>query len=96
MSNLSEIVDSLENSIGRLLDKQEKLKETNVQLEEELGNLKAEKQELEKQVAIWKEKGQSLRLANSLLGSNQYNRETKLKINALIREIDQCITQLSD
>ncbi|MGB3342787.1 MAG: hypothetical protein WBA61_02640 [Aequorivita sp.] len=96
MSNLSEIVGSLEKNIGKLLDKQKRLKETNVKLEEELGILNAEKQELEEQVAIWKDKGQSLRLANSLLGSDQYNRETKLKINALIREIDQCIIQLSD
>lgn len=96
MSNLSEIVDSLENSIGKLLEKQDKLKETNVALEAELEVLRSEKQELEEQVAIWREKSQSLRMANSLLGSNQYNRETKLKINALIREIDQCITQLSD
>lgn len=96
MSNLSEIVDSLENSIGKLLEKQDKLKETNVALEAELQVLRSEKQELEEQVAIWREKSQSLRMANSLLGSNQYNRETKLKINALIREIDQCITQLSD
>lgn len=96
MSNLSEIVDSLENSIGKLLEKQDKLKETNVALEADLEVLRSEKQELEEQVAIWREKSQSLRMANSLLGSNQYNRETKLKINALIREIDQCITQLSD
>lgn len=96
MSNLSEIVDSLESNIGKLLEKQKELKETNVKLEEELGILKAERQELEQEVAIWKDKGESLRLANSILGSNQYNRETKLKINALIREIDQCIIQLSD
>lgn len=96
MSNLSEIVDSLESNIGKLLKKQKELKETNVKLEEELGILKAERQELEQEVAVWKDKGESLRLANSILGSNQYNRETKLKINTLIREIDQCIIQLSD
>jgi hypothetical protein len=35
-------------------------------------------------------------LANSMLGSDQYKRDTKLKINALVREIDQCITHLSE
>lgn len=96
MSNLSEIVDSLENNIGKLLSKQEDLKESNAKLKEEVVLLKTERQKLEEEVAVWKDKGQSLRLANSLLGSDQYNRETKLKINALIREIDQCIIQLSD
>ena len=31
-----------------------------------------------------------------MLGSNEYKRETKLKINELVREIDKCITQLSE
>jgi hypothetical protein len=31
-----------------------------------------------------------------MLGSNKHKRETKLKINELVREIDKCITQLSE
>jgi hypothetical protein len=38
----------------------------------------------------------SLKMANSLLGSDENKRDTKLKINSLIREIDYCIAQLSD
>ncbi|MBF30207.1 MAG: hypothetical protein CL529_03380, partial [Aequorivita sp.] len=38
----------------------------------------------------------SLKMANSMLGSDQHKRETKLKINALIREIDHCVNQLSE
>lgn len=96
MSNLTEIVDSLESSIGKLLDKQDELKSAKLRLEKEIDVLKAEKVEFEKEISIWSEKCHSLKLANSLLGSDQYKRETKLKINALIREIDQCIVQLSE
>jgi hypothetical protein len=39
---------------------------------------------------------ESLRITNSLLGSEEYKKETKLKINSLIREIDYCIAQLSE
>ena len=39
---------------------------------------------------------ENLRMANSLIGSEENKRETKLKINSLIREIDYCIAQLSD
>jgi hypothetical protein len=39
---------------------------------------------------------ESLKMANSLLGSEDYKKDTKLKINSLIREIDYCIAQLSD
>lgn len=95
MSNLTEIVDSLESKIGQVLARQEELKEANLKLEAEIDNLKAKNLQYEQEIAIWSEKNQSLKLANSLLGSDQYKRDTKLKINALIREIDQCIVQLS-
>ncbi|MNY29930.1 hypothetical protein D3C86_1640050 [compost metagenome] len=43
-----------------------------------------------------KKQNETLKIANSLLGSDNNKRETKLKINSLIREIDYCIAQLSD
>ena len=96
MSNLSEIVDSLENRVGQLLNKHEKLKTANAQLEEEIINLKLQQQQFEQAIEALTEKNNSLKLANSMLGSDQHKRETKLKINALVREIDQCIAQLSE
>jgi hypothetical protein len=39
---------------------------------------------------------ETLKITNSLLGSEDYKRDTKLKINSLIREIDYCIAQLAD
>ena len=95
MSNLTEIVDSLESNIGKLLVEQESLKTIKVELETEIDDLKVKNLQYEKEIAEWSEKCRSLKLANSLLGSDQHTRETKLKINALIREIDQCIVQLS-
>lgn len=96
MGNLSEIVDSLENRIGKLLQSHEKLKKDYVQLEEQLKLLSAKQQQSEFEIQDWAEKCNSLKLANSILGSDQHKRETKLKINALVREIDHCINQLSD
>jgi len=96
MSNLSEIVDSLESRVGQLLNKHEKLKTANAQLEEEIINLKLKQQQFEQEIEALTEKNNSLKLANSMLGSDQHKRETKLKINALVREIDQCIAQLSE
>ncbi|MDT0554992.1 hypothetical protein [Patiriisocius hiemis] len=96
MSNLSEIVDLLENRVSKLLHKHQKMKQQNAKLEAELNLLKEKQQESETQIATWREKCNSLQLANSMLGSNEYKRDTKLKINALVREIDSCITQLSE
>ena len=96
MSELSEIVDSLENRISKLLHRHEKLKQSNLKLEEELDRLKDEQGQFQSEIDELREKCSSLKLANSMLGSDQYKRETKLKINALVREIDLCITQLSE
>ena len=96
MGNLTEIVDSLEINIGKLLEKQKELTKAKLQLEKEIDILRARNLQFEEEIANWNQKYSSLRVANSLLGSDQYKRETKLKINALIREIDQCIVQLSE
>jgi hypothetical protein len=43
----------------------------------------------------WKEKYEHLKVASTMLGSDQHKRDTKLKINALVRDIEHCIAQLS-
>ena len=96
MSSIETIVDSLENRISKVLHKLEVLKQTNAKLQEEL-SLSREK--LSQQQALldsWEEKYETLKFTNSILGSDESKRETKLKINALIREIDHCIAQLSE
>ena len=96
MSNIEDIVDSLENKISKVLHKLELLKLANLKLNEELEVSKQENQKQKSHIAIWEEKYEALKIANSILGSDDNKRETKLKINALIRDIDYCIEQLSD
>jgi chromosome segregation ATPase len=96
MSNIEDIVDSLESKIGKVLHKLELLKLANSKLNEELQNSKQEINTHKMQVASWEEKYEALKIANSMLGSDDNKRETKLKINALIRDIDHCIGQLSN
>lgn len=96
MSDLTEIVDLLEGRIGELLQKFNELEQKHEVLQEELTNIKAEKQELQNSLEASENRVQTLKAANALLGSNEYKKETKLKINGLIREIDQCIVHLSE
>ena len=72
------------------------MKQSNTKLEEELSVLKSQQDQYQNEIEDLREKCTSLKLANSMLGSDQHKRDTKLKINALIREIDQCIVQLSE
>lgn len=96
MSHISEIVDSLENRISKLLHTHLKLKQKNAELEDEIAVLRRQKEGFQDEIDSWREKHDTLKFANSILGSDEYKRDTKLKINALIREIDQCITELSE
>jgi len=96
MSKLVETVDSLENKISKLLHKYELLKRQNRELEESLEIEKQNNQQLIVKISSLENQTQTLKAANAMLGSNEYKRETKLKINSLIREIDQCIVQLSE
>ncbi|SFW30401.1 hypothetical protein [Cellulophaga fucicola] len=96
MSELVEIVDSLENKVSKLLHKMELLKQVNIKLQEELVSLKTEQRANSNLVLEWEEKYNALKLANSMLGSNTNKTEAKLKINTLIRELDHCIAQLAE
>lgn len=96
MSDFSEIVDSLENRISKLLHRYDVLKQTHHNAEEELQFLKQENQRLVEEAKNSEYQIQTLKAANAMLGSKDYKKETKLKINSLIREIDQCIVQLSE
>ena len=96
MSNLSGIVDSLESRVVKLLQEYENLKRLNTKLEDEITILKSKQDRYLKDIDAWKGECNTLKIANSMLGSNNHKRETKLKINELVREIDKCITQLSE
>ena len=96
MSDLSKVVDSLEDRISKLIQNYDNLKLTKLKLEEEVTILKSQQKKFNQEIDEWREKCGSLKLANSMLGSDQHKRETKLKINALVREIDKCITHLAE
>ncbi len=96
MSPLSEVVDSLEIRIAALLKKYEDVKQMRIVLEHELTDMQQENTQLKDVVETHERQIKTLKTANALLGSNDYKRETKLKINALVREIDACIASLAE
>lgn len=96
MSKIEDIVDALENKISKILHKQEVLKQTNAKLSDQLELQQQRLLEQQEEISGWVEKHDTLKIANSMLGSDENKRETKLKINALIRDIDHCIGQLSE
>jgi len=96
MNGLSELIDSLEVKFFKLNQKVAQLEMKNQELQDELLLSKKNQQKQSGEIETLKKQLDTLKMVNSLLGSEENKRETKLKINSLIREIDYCIAQLSD
>ncbi|CAM4115852.1 hypothetical protein FLSI110296_14780 [Flavobacterium sinopsychrotolerans] len=96
MSAIAEIIDTLENKVEKLFIKMKSLEKNNQDLTNELTKTASIIQTQSQEIEALKTQYETLKVANTLLGSDDNKRDTKLKINSLIREIDYCIAQLSD
>ncbi len=96
MSVIAEIIDTLENKIEKLFSKINSLQKSTQDLKLELSKASQIIQTQSQEIDALKAQYETLKIANALLGSEDNKRDTKLKINSLIREIDYCIAQLSD
>ena len=96
MQDLDNLVKSLEKNIRISLEKITKLQNLNSELESEVNLLRKKDLEKSNLIDLCEEKYKSLKIANTILGSNNGTKDTKLEINSLIREIDYCISQLTE
>lgn len=95
MSDILETIHLLGSRLQTLLSNYEFLKAENEALLHNNSKLLMELQEKEQELANQKKQYDLLKIAKTIGGSSENIRETKFKINALIREIDECIVQLS-
>jgi uncharacterized pyridoxal phosphate-containing UPF0001 family protein len=96
MSNILEAIHLLEDKLQTLLSNYEFLKKENEILLQSIPNLQQKIVEQEQQISDQKKAFDLLKVAKAIDGSGTDTRDTKLKINTLIREIDKCIIQLQD
>lgn len=96
MSETAEVVRILEARLLKLFSRFDQLDQTSAALRSELQQQAEVIQRQTEEIESLKARYETLRIANSLLGSDENKKDTKLKINSLIREIDYCIAQLSD
>lgn len=96
MSSLTELIDSLEVKFSKMHHKMDTLEKKNKALIDEISQVKENEKKQFKKIIELENKLESLKTINALLGSDENKRETKLKINSLIRDIDYCIAQLSE
>ena len=96
MSNTLEAIHLLEDKLQNLLFNYEFLKKENEILLQSTNKLQHQLLEHQQLLADQKKQYDLLKIAKTIEGSNTNTRDTKLKINALIREIDKCIIQLHE
>ena len=95
MQNITQAVELLEDKLHLVLERYKFLKEENEFLRGDLTKLQ---QQLDAKQQLLQEKEinlDSLQVAKTIQGSDDTKKTTQ-KINTLIKEIDKCISQLSD
>lgn len=95
MDKLSEITLSIEAKLAKLIQHLEKVVEENNFLKKELLQQQTQHNALKEKHIELEKQYEHLKIANALLGSEDFKKETKLKINSIVREIDHCISQLA-
>ncbi len=96
MSKIIKATNLLEDKLNNLLEVYTFLKEENEFVHQKLVELENQLTEKAQQLSEIEDSYRLLKIAKTIEGSNESTRETKLKINALIREVDKCIVQLSE
>lgn len=96
MSNTIEAVHLLEVKLKSLLSNYDFLLKENELLLQNTSKLHHQLLKNEQLLEQKEKQFQLLKIAKTIQGSDNSTRETKLKINALIREIDKCIIQLHE
>ncbi len=96
MENLLEAIEKLENRIEILVSNYEFLKKENEILLQNVSSLQKEILDQRQSIVNQKKAYDLLKIAKTIEGSSSETKNTKLKLNALIREIDKCIIQLQE
>lgn len=89
-------IDLLEEKLKIIVEKYEFLAEENEIINQSVNKLQQELKAKNMIIEEMKAEMNYLKIAKTMEGSNNDTRNVKLKINTLIKEIDQCIIQLSD
>ena len=96
MKKIQDLLFDLEKKVESSLAELSKLKNEKNDLLEKNQILINEKNELNAEFRLLDERFKALKIANTISGSENNINETRSEIDSLIREIDRCISQLSD
>ena len=95
MNDLTSQLSSIELKVKTLLQENARLRQELMDEKTFTSTLEKDNNELLQSLKATEDKMVALKTANAMLGSDEYKTKTKLKINALVKEIDKCIAQLT-
>ena len=96
MKKIQDLLFDLEKKVESSLAELSKLKIEKNDLIDKNQILINEKNELNAEFRLLDERFKALKIANTISGSENNINETRSEIDSLIKEIDICISQLSD
>ena len=96
MKKIQDLLFDLEKKVESSLAELSKLKNEKNDLLDKNQILINEKNELNAEFRLLDERFKALKIANTISGSENNINETRSEIDSLIREIDKCISQISD
>ena len=94
--SLNNLISGIEIKLNNLLSSYKKVKSINSNLKVENTNLLSEIEQKNIEINNLKDKIKIISISKSVDASKGDIRQTKLKINEYIREIDKCIAQLNN
>lgn len=96
MDKIKDLLSVLEKKVESNLNELLSIREQNNELLDKNKSLINERNDLMLDLESLEEKFKALKIANTITGSENNINETRSEINSLIREIDLCISQLSE
>ena len=93
--SLNNLISGIEIKLNNLLSSYKKVKSINSNLKQENANLLSDIEQKNIEINTLKDKIKIISISKSVDASKGDIRQTKLKINEYIREIDKCIAQLN-
>ena len=89
------IINNIGLKVGKLIEKGNQLKAEKKILQQDNDTLDAQLQEKKKQIVALQDKVKLMNISKSVDVSKQEVKETRLKINEYVREINKCIALLN-
>lgn len=95
MSQLLQLLNLVDDKFVSFVNRYQQTLREKEELQVQLRQAQQKLMDQQHQIGELEATVETLKIASTISGSDKFKHETKIKINTLVREIDQCIEQLT-